>query len=76
MVCPILDVVVFHAGTSRLDGKVVTSGGRVIAVTAFAPTLREACTRAYTRIEGIIFEGKTYRRDIAHRYNYVFNSPC
>jgi phosphoribosylamine--glycine ligase / phosphoribosylformylglycinamidine cyclo-ligase len=61
------DVVVFQAGTSRVGNDVVTAGGRVIAVTAFASTLRHAVQLAYTRIDGIDFEGKTYRKDIAHR---------
>ncbi|KAH9951022.1 aminoimidazole ribonucleotide synthetase [Amylocystis lapponica] len=60
-------VVAFHAGTAQSDGKVVTSGGRVIAVSAYAPTLREALDAAYTGIDQVTFEGKVYRRDIAHR---------
>ena len=61
------DVVVFHAGTIKRYGKVETSGGRVIAVAAFAPTLREALDAVYAGVDKVDFEGKTYRRDIAHR---------
>lgn len=45
-----------------------TSGGRVIAVSAFAPTLKEALDAVYAAVDKVDFEGKTYRRDIAHRY--------
>ncbi|KAG8680743.1 Bifunctional purine biosynthetic protein ade1, partial [Ceratobasidium sp. 395] len=61
------DTVVFHAGTSNKDGQVVTSGGRVIAITAYGETLREALDRAYNGVDAVNFEGKTFRRDIAHR---------
>ncbi|KAG8697974.1 hypothetical protein FRC09_007523 [Ceratobasidium sp. 395] len=61
------DTVVFHAGTSNKDGQVVTSGGRVIAATAYGETLREALDRAYNGVDAVKFEGKTFRRDIAHR---------
>ena len=58
------NVVVFHAGTKADDGRVVTSGGRVLAVTALAPTLPDALTMAYRRAGQIRFEGVAYRRDI------------
>jgi phosphoribosylamine--glycine ligase/phosphoribosylformylglycinamidine cyclo-ligase len=45
----------------------VTSGGRVMAVTCSAPTLEQALTQVYTAVDKISFEGKFYRRDIAHR---------
>lgn len=61
------DVVVFHAGTTRSDDKVVTSGGRVLAVSAHAETIQAALDAAYSAIENIQFDGKTFRRDIAHR---------
>jgi phosphoribosylamine--glycine ligase len=60
-------VTVFHSGTSLVDGKLVTSGGRVLAVTAVADTLQAACDRAYAALGKIKFEGMYYRRDIAHR---------
>lgn len=57
----------FHAGTDMKDGKLVTSGGRVIASTAVGSTLKEAVKKAYEGVEGIQFEGMQFRRDIAHR---------
>jgi phosphoribosylamine--glycine ligase len=59
------DVVVFHAGT-RCDatGRVVTNGGRVLGVTATAPTLEEARTKVYANVERIHFDGMHYRSDI------------
>ncbi|KIJ65022.1 hypothetical protein HYDPIDRAFT_39670 [Hydnomerulius pinastri MD-312] len=61
------DVVVFHCGTTLKENELVTSGGRVIAVTAAAPTLEEALASVYAAVDKISFEGKGYRRDIAHR---------
>jgi phosphoribosylamine--glycine ligase len=58
------DVVVFHAGTRTLGGKVVTAGGRVLGITARGPTLAEAQRRAYVAAERIHFEGAYYRHDI------------
>lgn len=60
-------VEVFHAGTAAKDGQIVTAGGRVVAVAAFAPTLRGAVDLAYAGVEKVNFEGKTIRRDIAYR---------
>ena len=60
-------VTVFHSGTSLLEGRTVTAGGRVLAVTAVAPTLQSACDRAYAALAKIHFDGMYYRRDIAHR---------
>jgi phosphoribosylamine--glycine ligase len=60
-------VQVFHAGTSLRDGQVVTSGGRVLGVTARAATLREAHAHAYQAADSIVFEGRQFRRDIAAR---------
>ena len=53
----------------------MTAGGRVLAVTAHAPTLREAVDAAYKGVDSIDFEGKTFRRDIAHRYCDPYSSP-
>lgn len=63
------DVVLFHAGTSfsSSDNTLKTSGGRVIASTATAPTLEEAVAKAYKGVECIHFEGMQYRKDIAGR---------
>jgi len=60
-------VVVFHAGTSLRDGEVVTSGGRVLGVTAVGETIAAAKTRAYEAVERIQFEGAYFRRDIADK---------
>jgi phosphoribosylamine--glycine ligase len=58
---------VFHAGT-RAEGKdVLTSGGRVLCVTALGDNLRAARSRAYEAVERIRFEGMQYRKDIGHR---------
>jgi phosphoribosylamine--glycine ligase len=61
------DCVVFHAGTQAQDGQTVTSGGRVLCVTALGDTLRLAQQRAYAQLEGIAFDGAQWRRDIGHR---------
>lgn len=58
------DVVVFHAGTARKDGKIVTSGGRVLGVTATGATNDEARAKAFANVEKISFEGAQFRRDI------------
>jgi phosphoribosylamine--glycine ligase len=56
---------VFHAATGLRDGRVVTSGGRVLTVTALGPDLEEARHRAYEACSVIEFDGMHYRRDIA-----------
>jgi phosphoribosylamine--glycine ligase len=62
------NVAVFHAGTAvGDDGRLVTSGGRVLGVTAWAPSIEQAVERAYAAVGRIKFEGAHYRRDIAHR---------
>ncbi|WP_310610502.1 phosphoribosylamine--glycine ligase [Limnohabitans sp.] len=61
------DVVVFHAGTQMQDGQVVTSGGRVLCVTALGGTLKLAQQQAYDTLKGIHFDGMQYRSDIGHR---------
>lgn len=61
------DVVVFHAGTQMKDGQVVTSGGRVLCVTALGGTLKLAQQQAYDIIKGIHFDGVQYRTDIGYR---------
>jgi phosphoribosylamine--glycine ligase len=59
---------VLHAGTARDDrGRLVSSGGRVLAVTALGGSLDEALVRAYRAVEGINFPGALYRRDIGGR---------
>jgi phosphoribosylamine--glycine ligase len=62
------DVVLFHAGTERTEeGALVTSGGRVLAVTALAPTVAEAAERNLAAVERIQFDGRQFRRDIGWR---------
>lgn len=61
------DAHVFHAGTAFKDGKVVTSGGRVLCVTALGETVKFAQQQAYRIIEDIQFEGAQYRKDIGYR---------
>ena len=56
---------VFHAGTALKDGKIVTNGGRVLGVTAWAKDLRSAQAAAYAAVSKINFEGAQFRRDIA-----------
>ncbi|MFL5737767.1 MAG: phosphoribosylamine--glycine ligase [Actinomycetota bacterium] len=58
-------VKVFHAGTEMRDGRVVTTGGRVLAVTGTGSTAAEARSRAYEAAKHISFEGMRYRTDIA-----------
>jgi phosphoribosylamine--glycine ligase len=61
------DVVVFHAGTQHQDGVTLTSGGRVLCVTALGDTVKQAQHRAYEVLAGIGFDGAQYRRDIGYR---------
>ena len=61
------NVTVFHAGDTLADGRLVTSGGRVLGVTAVAQTLNEALTDAYAAADQITFEDKYCRRDIGKR---------
>jgi phosphoribosylamine--glycine ligase len=58
---------VFHAGTARSGDQIVTSGGRVLGVTAWAKTLSEARAAAYEAVGRIQFEGAHFRRDIASK---------
>jgi phosphoribosylamine--glycine ligase len=61
------DGVVFHAGTARRDGRVVTDGGRVLGVTALGSSVRGAVDEAYRGVAQIAWDGMQYRRDIGHR---------
>ena len=61
------NVVVFHAGTKEADGKILTSGGRVLGVTAVDSSIKAARDRAYVAVEKIAFEKNFYRKDIAWR---------
>jgi phosphoribosylamine--glycine ligase len=61
------DYHVFHAGTASNGTDVVTSGGRVLCVTALGSNVRAAQRRAYEIAEQVRFDGMQYRRDIGHR---------
>ena len=56
--------IVFHAGTSVKEGKVVTSGGRVIAITSFGKTMQQALKLSYLNIDKICFDKMNFRKDI------------
>jgi len=56
--------IVFHAGTKEVDGKVVTNGGRVIAVTSFGSSIAEAVSKSFSNTEKISYKNKYYRKDI------------
>ncbi|OPL13633.1 MAG: phosphoribosylamine--glycine ligase [delta proteobacterium ML8_D] len=61
------DVMVFHAGTAKDRGRFVTSGGRVLGVTALGDTIPEAIDLAYKAVDQISWEGMHYRRDIGQK---------
>ena len=61
------DAMVFHAGTQKKDGQLLSSGGRVLCVTALGGTVKAAQQRAYEVLDGIHFDGAQFRRDIGHR---------
>jgi len=63
----IKDVIVFHAGTKNENGKILTSGGRVLGVTALGDDIKTAKAKAYSAIDCIKFEGMQYRKDIGAR---------
>ena len=61
------DVMVFHAGTTEKDGQILTSGGRVLCVTALADSVKQAQQKAYQTAIPIAFEGMQMRQDIGYR---------
>ena len=61
------DAMVFHAGTVRKGGAILTAGGRVLCVTALADSVKQAQQRALEVARGVHFEGMQYRKDIGHR---------
>jgi len=61
------DQMSFHAGTKLQDGKLVTSGGRVLCIVGLADTVRGAQQKAYAAIDQIHFDGMQYRKDIGYR---------
>lgn len=58
------DCIVFHAGTKENEGKILTNGGRVLAVTCYGNTMKEALNKCYENVDKIDWEGKYYRKDI------------
>tara|TARA_R110002012_G_scaffold263456_2_gene446492 strand:+ start:157218 stop:158489 length:1272 start_codon:yes stop_codon:yes gene_type:complete len=58
------DALVFHAGTALSDGKIVTSGGRVLAVTAFGADHKEALKKSYDNLAKLHFDAMYYRKDL------------
>lgn len=58
------DSLVFHAGTALKDGKVVTNGGRVMAITSFGNDFKSALAKSYKNVEKLSFEGMNYRKDL------------
>jgi len=60
----ITDSIVFHAGAIEKDGKIVTSGGRVMAITSYGNTYQEAIKKSYQSIENLHFDKMIYRNDI------------
>ncbi|MBE0695932.1 MAG: phosphoribosylamine--glycine ligase [Anaerolineaceae bacterium] len=61
------DVLLFHAGTRLVNGKVVSAGGRVLNVTSVGKSIKQAVDTAYQALGKISFDGMVYRQDIAHR---------
>ena len=61
------DVHVFHAGTASNGGAIMTSGGRVLCVTALGDSVSQSQRAAYAAVGAIAFDGMQYRRDIGHR---------
>lgn len=62
-----IDCKIFQAGTKEIDGNIVTSGGRVLCVTALGDSVQEARNKAYALVDKVSFDGMFYRTDIAHR---------
>jgi phosphoribosylamine---glycine ligase len=69
------DIIVFHAGTVLRDGRLLTAGGRVLAVTALADDMETAATRSRWAAQAIHFEGKQFRRDIGWRELQRLHAP-
>lgn len=60
--------ILFHAGTAMKDNEVVTSGGRVIAITSYGHTIQDALAQSYVNADKINYEGKYFRRDIGYEF--------
>jgi len=61
------DVIVFHAGTAKQNGEVITNGGRILGVTALGSDIKSAIDRAYEAVSKIHFDKAHFRRDIGHK---------
>ncbi|MBA4139310.1 MAG: phosphoribosylamine--glycine ligase [Segetibacter sp.] len=61
-------VLIFHSGIKQVDDKIVTNGGRVLAVTAFGENIGEAVKKSLSKLEEISFEGMYYRKDIGYEF--------
>ena len=65
----VADSIVFHAGTMQdANGRIRTAGGRVLAITSLAPTLKKALEMCLENAEKIEFEGKYFRKDIGYEF--------
>lgn len=62
------NTIIFHAGTALRDGQLVTSGGRVMALSSYGDTLQQALGRSYAMADKVDFDGKTFRRDIGNEF--------
>lgn len=63
----LIDIIVFHAGTSKVNGKIVTNGGRVLGVTSLGDNIQETIEKVYFAVNKIRFENMHFRKDIAKR---------
>jgi phosphoribosylamine-glycine ligase len=61
------DVICFHAGTKQNETDIITSGGRVFGLTAWAGDIENAVKKVYSNVDKVSFDGMQYRKDIAHR---------
>lgn len=62
------DSILFHAGTAQKDNDIVTSGGRVIAITSYGATIQDALKQSYANAGKVNYEGKYYRKDIGYEF--------
>ncbi|MGN6566675.1 MAG: phosphoribosylamine--glycine ligase [Flavipsychrobacter sp.] len=62
------DSLLFHAGTTQKDGDIVTNGGRVIAITSYGDTIKDALETSYKNATHIEYEGRYYRKDIGYEF--------
>lgn len=61
------NLIIYHAGTKEENGNIVTSGGRVLGVTAISGNLKDSITHAYLAVDKIDFKNKYFRKDIGHK---------